>query len=239
MRLARELKIGRSGVQPAFQHAGTDEAAKGVVHLNTVQARCVVFEKSFGGKILRIEIGFPCRIGKSRCTCEKFTRHDRQPDATKPEPVLLRDGPGQAALGPKNPSSIWTVAPLRRSSTEVRAISGRNFFSMSGRTSARALRDMRFDLDQVITERRLHRFRDLIHLGRKCRFLERRNHHPLAEFAEIAPLRARPRVVRLGLGDGREILAGHQPLPDRLRLRQGFFVGQFRLAGESPAWERP
>ena len=84
-------------------------------------------------------------------------------------------------------------------------------------------------LDQVIAERRFHRLADLAGLQGKHGLFELWNHPAAAQRAQFPALGAGGGVVGFGLGHGREILALHNALPQRLGLGQRLGVGQFLL----------
>ena len=58
-RFEAEVKVGRSGGEPAFEHLRGGQSAEGIVHLDRGKLRGVELEEFFRGSARRIELGFP------------------------------------------------------------------------------------------------------------------------------------------------------------------------------------
>ena len=97
------------------------------------------------------------------------------------------------------------------------------FFNL-GLGIVESLRRARGDLDDVIAELGFHRLADFAYRQRERRLVERRHHLAVLEFAQIAALCARARVVRFGFRQRGEIGARHELLANVLRLGQGLFL---------------
>jgi hypothetical protein len=122
------------------------------------------------------------------------------------------------AAGPKYASSIVTLAPSRIASICLRAIFRPQLLFDFRLHFRERLRFARFHLDDVETERGLHRFADFADLQREGSLFKRGRRRAALERTQIAALCATLRIVGFGLCDLTEIFAAKNALANVLRL---------------------
>ena len=162
VRLAGESEAVGRRVHPAFEHFRRRQTAESIVRLDAVQARRVVFEELLRRHILRIEIRLPRRIREAGSARETA-------NLSRAAGAESRRG----AAGPKNESSISTLASLRIASTAWRAISGLQLGVDVGLHFGQRLDCVRLHPDDVVAEGRFDGLGDLANFRCERRLLER------------------------------------------------------------------